>query len=594
LFFGVGCSTTHYRESADKEAYSLIADKSPSVEGMTQDVSIEYERPGPLDHLPTNTATEEDLVFLGDEAANEFEAPMLSLEQALAMAFKHSRDYQNQKEFLYLEALNLTLDRHRFTPIFSGTLGADFARSTRDEVQSNALGTFLARTPAVAESLESLTGTPAQLLNDYASVVASAAALSGANQTDSRIVNEGTVSGEIRLGMGVLLKGGGRLALNLTSSFLRFVSGGSAESAISTLSGSFVQPLLRGGGRAVTLETLTQAERDLLYELRRFTRFRKTFAVDVASRYYRILNARDQIRNNYRAIQSSELTLLREEAMAEEGVGTLAAVGRAKQNLLQRQTNWNNAVQQYNQSKDTFKIFLGLSTDVRIMLDDRELDTLLEAGVVEVDLTSEEATEVALVARLDLATQDDRAEDARRQIRVVANALQPDLNFVLTGDIDSKDGNRFLTPDFDRARFSAGLDVDLPFDRKAERNNYRRALINLEQEIRSLDLAIDNVKLDVRDAWRNMNQARSNFEIALIGVDLNQNRVDEQELRAEIGEGDILDQVDAQNSLTASQNDLTTQIVAYRIALIEFWRDMGILFIKENGQWEEIGDVNPV
>ena len=48
---------------------------------------------------------------------------------------------------------------------------------------------------------------------------------------------------------------------------------------ISALPISFVQPLLRGGGRAVTLEPLTQAERNLLYAVRSFGLFRQQFFV---------------------------------------------------------------------------------------------------------------------------------------------------------------------------------------------------------------------------------------------------------------------------------------------------------------------------
>ena len=44
---------------------------------------------------------------------------------------------------------------------------------------------------------------------------------------------------------------------------------------ISALPIQFVQPLLRGGGRAVVLEPLTQAERNLLYEIRGYARFRE-------------------------------------------------------------------------------------------------------------------------------------------------------------------------------------------------------------------------------------------------------------------------------------------------------------------------------
>lgn len=48
---------------------------------------------------------------------------------------------------------------------------------------------------------------------------------------------------------------------------------------VSSLPISFVQPLLRGGGRAVTLEPLTTAERNLLYAVRQFGLFRQQFFV---------------------------------------------------------------------------------------------------------------------------------------------------------------------------------------------------------------------------------------------------------------------------------------------------------------------------
>ena len=59
-----------------------------------------------------------------------------------------------------------------------------------------------------------------------------------------------------------------------------------------------------------------------------------------------------------------------------------------------------------------------------------------------------------------------------------------------------------------------------------------------------------------------------------------------------MGLGDILDQVDSQNALIDAQNALTGALVSHTIARLRFWQDMGILFIKENGQWEEIDDVN--
>ena len=53
---------------------------------------------------------------------------------------------------------------------------------------------------------------------------------------------------------------------------------------------SVMQPLLRGSERTVVVERLTQAERDTLYRIRTFNRFRKTFVVWVITQYYRALD----------------------------------------------------------------------------------------------------------------------------------------------------------------------------------------------------------------------------------------------------------------------------------------------------------------
>src|SRR5207244_3609159 len=50
----------------------------------------------------------------------------------------------------------------------------------------------------------------------------------------------------------------------------------------STLNLDLVQPFLRGGGRAVTLEPLTQTERNLVYDIRAYSRFREQFYVSMA------------------------------------------------------------------------------------------------------------------------------------------------------------------------------------------------------------------------------------------------------------------------------------------------------------------------
>jgi len=582
------CSTTRYRENADRETYKVIAEKTPEVPGMQADFTIEQGAMPPLDKYPVMTET---LDFLGEAADSERNAHLISLENALALAVKHNRSYQNAKESLYLQALGLTLDRHQYTPIFSGGMSGTYERSTSNVTKVSGLAQAARDAPDMVRQIGALAGTPAALINNYANLVAQAAAVTGLDAARTEMANERSVSGRTNFGVDLLMKGGGRIAINLTSNFLRFITGDPDVQTSSALAASITQPLLRGAGRKIAAENLTQTERDVLYALRDFTRFRQEFTVQICSEYYSVIQNRDTVRNNWRSYKSFKKNVERERAFAAEGQRTQAAVGRLEQAELSNENSWISSIRRYKQSLDRFKIQLGLSTDAPIVLDDAELEQLKKRGIVHPNIVPEDAVKVAFASRLDLYTDKDRTEDVKRKLELAKNALKPVLDVTVAGNVPSMPGDRFQELDFQRSRVGVGLDVDPALDRKAERNNYRAALIAYERAKRDLELAEDNVKLDVRDTWRDLDQAKRAYEIAVKGVELNARRVEEQDLLAELGRATAQNQVDAQNDLTRAENDLTAALVNHTITRLQFWSDMGILFIKENGQWEEVEDV---
>jgi len=85
-------------------------------------------------------------------------------------------------------------------------------------------------------------------------------------------------------GFSKLFVTGGALLLQFANQTV-FELSGPFEGTFSQSNASLqlIQPLLRGGGRAVTLEPLTQTERNLLYEVRSFARFQREFYASVAT-----------------------------------------------------------------------------------------------------------------------------------------------------------------------------------------------------------------------------------------------------------------------------------------------------------------------
>jgi len=545
-----GCSTAHYRRSADQDVYKLIVAKSPLVTNMDSRFTIEQTNVLTLDELPATASAEE---FLGQASEMERGARVLSLEQALDTAVKHSRVYQNSKEQLYLTALSLTLSRHQFAPLFSGSGQADYAVQTEQAVD--------------------LVPDPANP-GEYKTVLS------------DNLAEQQRVSGSGRVGVSWLIRDLGRISAAFTTDFLRYLSGDPRTVTSSQIGATFSRPLLRNAGYKADIENLTQSERDLLYQLRDFTRFRKDFSVQIASAYYGVVGNRDAARNAFLNLQSSRRSAERTRALAAEGRTTQSDLGRLEQQELSSESAWLNAVRIYQRALDDFKIQLGIPVETRLVLDDRELQQL---QIRHPDFKVDDAIQVALAARLDYQNLRDEQEDSARKVELAASWLKPQLDLAASASMASaEEYHGVALPDPQRYRWNAGLELDLPLERTLERNNYRAALIAQERSARALVQRRDEIELQIRDSWRTLEQARRTYEISEIGVSLAERRVEEQELLAELGRAKALDQVDAQNALLSSKDQRTQALVAHTVARLQFWRDLGILYIKDNGQWEEI------
>ncbi|RKY12125.1 MAG: hypothetical protein DRP65_02165, partial [Planctomycetota bacterium] len=337
----------------------------------------------------------------------------------------------------------------------------------------------------------------------------------------------------------------------------------------------------------IAQENLTQAERNALYEIRSFNRFRKTFVVSIVSDYYRVLQQRDGVtnaENDYkRAVESKD----RLEMEAKAGRKNPYEVDQAEQRVLAAGDSLVRAKERYEQSLDEFKLRLVLPTDAEIELDQNELKALAELGISQPDYDLEEAVETALNQRLDLATSRDQVDDAARKVAVEADSLGTQLDLKGAMTVNSTGDTDYSRLRFHDGIYTVGLEADLPFDRKSERNAYRKAMITLERQHRKYENDTDNVKLSVRDAYRELNKAAQTYKIQMNSLKLAQKRVESNTLLLEAGRLTTRDLLDSQDDLLTAQNQLTAALVGHIVAKLNFFRDIGVLQVRPDGMWEQ-------
>ena len=456
---------------------------------------------------------------------------VISLAQAVAMATADNRKYQREKEELYKSALSLTGERHKYALQWFGSIDGSYVNDGEEKEVS-----FDARLRAEQASL---------------------------------------------------LPNGVIMSTALAIDWIRFLTGAPRTTVGSVLTGSLTVPLLGIGAGKVAWEELTQAERDVLYRIRSFNRYRKTFVVDIVNAYYGVLQKRDaagNAENNYKRVVESEKRLAME---VKAGRRSRIDVDEAKQKVLSAEDKLVGARESYKQALNLFKIRLALPIDTEVELDQNELNALEEMGVSEVDYTLDTAIETGLVQRLDLATSADRIDDALRNVVLAADGLGPQLNLTGKMDVSSRETTDFKRLEFHKGTYELGFDADLPFDRKAQRNSYRRALITLQQRQRQYEDDTENIKLDVREAYRQLRKTADQYEIQKNSLELAEQRVENNKLLLDAGRVEVRALLESQDSLFDAQNNVTAALVNHLNAKLSFFRDIGILQVRPDGMWEE-------
>jgi outer membrane protein TolC len=454
---------------------------------------------------------------------------VLTLPQAVALATAHNRDYQAQKELLYTMALDLRLTRHQFETQYLGGMSGGY----------------------------------------------------GADWNDS------AVGLETNLGFNRLLAAGTMISAKVSAAYVDVLTGNMRTGLASVLTATVTQPLLRGSDPAVVLENLTQAERDMLYQLRSFGRFRKTFVVLVITQYYEVLKLRDLVKNAETHYAALAWLSERVEKLTHAGRLPTFELDSVRQELLQARDTYVQAQKRYEQLFDQFKIVLGLPPKTEFRLDEGVLEPLKATEMTYPDFGETDALQTALARRLDLANSADVVADAQRQVYVAADALRAEMNLVGSADVVSgQRGNRRTTRAVTED-YLLDLDLNLPLDRVAEQNVYRKALLTLNQRKREYERASDTITMEVRQAFRDMKEGAERYRLQSEAFKVAQERFRKTYLLMQYGRASSRRVLDAQRDLFDAQNEATEALVNYTVGMLNFYRDTDVLQVRPDGMWEK-------
>ncbi|MFW6065571.1 MAG: TolC family protein [Planctomycetota bacterium] len=530
-----GCTPAEYARQADQVACSTVNIGQRTALGEAEGFDVRY-RPLPIDETDDRTEIRPDdksIPLSGQE-----DTP-ITLNEALRIAFRNSRELQDRKEQLYSQALALASARRSWN-------WSDWSLPVEADAEHEAVH----------------------------------------NDGDA---NAATAGAELSLTRKFIH--GGVLVLAAGVDFATDFTGGSNTTVGSLLEANLTQPLLRGAWSGAAYEDHYRRERDFLFAVYDYERFRETFATQVVSRYYSLLSSRDQLRNERENIDRLKSTWKWTQIQAENGEVSIIQAHQARQDLLEAQVRYEQLQESYRDEVDRFKIFLGLPLSSGAVPDyPAGIDRIMDVAPRDLGIEESEAVRVALSTRPDVLTEVADLRDAARDVELSADEFLPGLDLEFGATAAGTDPRDFWRVRFHEHRRTARVTFNYDLDQTANRDAYRNAMLDYEKARRDLSEFLDEVRLEVRRAYRSLQRSRRSYELQQENVKIARRRralaVEEQKS----GMASARDVLEAEAGLLRAQNGLTSARLSYETTRLEFLATLGLVAVDERGQINERDD----
>jgi len=506
-----GCQSNPTRGIIDQEFEQIVKEKWPADASDT----IEY--------ILSDSFSKPDEQQIQELLAQNH--GVLSIQQALDFAISYNREYQEQKELLYFQFLDL--NRVRF-----------HLRSQFLPPRKTSLDPVLDPTKDVMTTSSFATVTNTTELAD-----AWAIALTGPLQ----------------------------------------------QGAFSLFRSELGDPLPNQVQRDMQAKEKVQAERDMIESIRLFKRYQKTFAVAVLTSYcgyYRVLQLKEVVKLTQEKYEFLQNAYQRMQKLAEAGYVLRFQLDQILHDQILAKDDLLKARRDYNNLLDEFKLLIGIPVHVQFQLDEKELVLLRTEKLQEPKFSLELGIQSALRSRLDLANQLDDISDIARALLRKAYNPNTRLEFIKKSrSIPENDPIlsvlRYLIYDLKQE-----FPQNLPFDRLIERNNFRQDLVELAEKKRDYEHTIETIKLEVRRAHRRLLLAGERYINQKEAIKLAEQRLESTMKLLQNGLATISDVHQAQEDLYDAKIDALDALIDHNDATLQLYRDTGLLQVKPNGQWE--------
>lgn len=293
--------------------------------------------------------------------------------------------------------------------------------------------------------------------------------------------------------------------------------------------------------------------------------------LNVATEYYNLQQADEQVRIAQSAVQNSEASLRDAEALERAGVGTRFDVLRSQVNLANAQQDLTNARSQQEIARRRLATRLSLAQAVNISA----ADPVQLAGLW--NQTLEQSILLAFQNRPELQQQLAQRNISEQQRRQALAELGPQVNFVASYNLLDQFDDEISVTD----GYSIGVRATLNlYDGGAARARASQSRVNIAIAETQFAEQRNQIRFQVEQSFSTQQANLENVQTANTALEQAREALRLARLRFQAGVGTQTDVINSENDLTRAEGNRVTAILDYNRALAQLQRSVTLRALR--------------
>ena len=297
----------------------------------------------------------------------------------------------------------------------------------------------------------------------------------------------------------------------------------------------------------------------------------ETIRLNVATDYYNLQQADEQVRISQSAVVNSEASLRDAEALERAGVGTRFDVLRSQVNLANAQQNLTNARSQQEIARRQLATRISLPQSINISA----ADPVQLAGLW--NPTLEQSIVLAYQNRPELQQQLAQRNTYEQQRKQALAELGPQISLVGSYDLlDQFNDNVSVT---DGYSFGVRATLSL-YDGGAAKARAAQSRANIAIAETQFAEQRNQIRFQVEQAYSTQQSSLANVQTANTALEQAREALRLARLRFQAGVGTQTDVINSENDLTQAEGNRVTAILDYNRALAQLQRSVTLRALR--------------